>query len=98
MEISHMTPIPHICIAFPIIIATLHERGTFVANNECTVIHHYHQSPEVYIWIHCLKKKKFLIFDCIGSSLGTPLHWSARDSIAISSVIVESRHSARGLQ
>ena len=53
MEISHMTPIPHICIAFPIIIATLHKRGTFVANNECTVIHHYHQSPEVYIWIHC---------------------------------------------
>lgn len=53
MEISHMIPIPHICIAFPIIIATLHERGTFVANNECTVIHHYHQSPEVYIWIHC---------------------------------------------
>ena len=95
MEISHMTPIPHICITFPIIIATHHERATFAAINEPTLINIIiTKVHKVYIWIHSLKKKILFIFDCIGSSMqrvGTPLHCSARDSIAMSSLIVMSQ-------
>ena len=61
-----MTPIPHICITFPIIIATHHERATFAAINEPTLINIIiTKVHKVYIWIHSLKKKYYLFLTAL---------------------------------
>ena len=101
VEISHMTPIPHICIAFPIIIATLHERGTFVAINEPTLIHHYHQSPWSLHLDSLFKKKKTTIsFFLTALDLQWELLFVGVQGIPLPCLLLlwSHGHSAHGLQ